>query len=159
MKPLSREFLLQRGWCCHLDCINCPYENEMLVIDLDGKQIKWQIKGHEVTGDKRPRSDLHLQARKLLKEKFPTQQILEEVSVPVKRGKTLYLDFYLPLRQIAIEVHGEQHYKRIAHFHDSPMAFANQLSNDREKREWCEINGITHIVLPFDKTTEWELMI
>lgn len=131
----------------------------MRAIDLDGNQIKWQIKGHEVTGDTRPRSELHLQARVLLKEKFPTQQILEEVSVPIRRGKTLYLDFYLPLRKIAIEVHGEQHFRRVAHFHDSPVAFATQLSNDRDKQEWCEINGITHIVLPYDKTEDWELMI
>lgn len=24
-KPLSREFLLQRGYCCHNGCVNCPY--------------------------------------------------------------------------------------------------------------------------------------
>jgi hypothetical protein len=25
-KPLSREFLLNRGFCCNLGCLNCPYE-------------------------------------------------------------------------------------------------------------------------------------
>lgn len=25
MKPLSREFLLKRGFCCNNGCINCPY--------------------------------------------------------------------------------------------------------------------------------------
>jgi len=25
VKPLSREFLLKRGWCCKLGCENCPY--------------------------------------------------------------------------------------------------------------------------------------
>ena len=25
MKPLSREFLLNRGYCCHNSCTNCPY--------------------------------------------------------------------------------------------------------------------------------------
>ncbi len=24
-KPLSREFLLKRGFCCNNGCVNCPY--------------------------------------------------------------------------------------------------------------------------------------
>lgn len=24
-KPLSREFLLSRGYCCNNKCVNCPY--------------------------------------------------------------------------------------------------------------------------------------
>lgn len=27
-KPLSREFLLSRGWCCNLGCQNCPYSEK-----------------------------------------------------------------------------------------------------------------------------------
>jgi hypothetical protein len=26
-KPLSREFLLQRGYCCENNCLNCPYKD------------------------------------------------------------------------------------------------------------------------------------
>jgi hypothetical protein len=26
MPPLSREFLLSRGSCCHHNCVNCPYD-------------------------------------------------------------------------------------------------------------------------------------
>lgn len=29
MKPLSREFLLSRGYCCHNNCRNCPYEKDV----------------------------------------------------------------------------------------------------------------------------------
>jgi hypothetical protein len=25
---LSREFLLKRGYCCHLGCFNCPYGDD-----------------------------------------------------------------------------------------------------------------------------------
>lgn len=25
MKPLTKEFLIQRGYCCGHKCINCPY--------------------------------------------------------------------------------------------------------------------------------------
>lgn len=27
-EELTREFLLSRGYCCHLGCKNCPYEEE-----------------------------------------------------------------------------------------------------------------------------------
>lgn len=27
-EPLSREFLLNRGFCCKNGCLNCPYEKE-----------------------------------------------------------------------------------------------------------------------------------
>lgn len=26
LKPLTREFLLKRGYCCGNGCLNCPYE-------------------------------------------------------------------------------------------------------------------------------------
>ena len=29
LKPLDREFLLSRGYCCHSGCQNCPYEDEV----------------------------------------------------------------------------------------------------------------------------------
>lgn len=29
MPPLSREFLLERGFCCNLGCVNCPYREKM----------------------------------------------------------------------------------------------------------------------------------
>ena len=27
-EELTREFLLSRGYCCHLGCKNCPYDEE-----------------------------------------------------------------------------------------------------------------------------------
>ena len=29
-KPLSREFLLSRGYCCGMGCANCPYGDEIV---------------------------------------------------------------------------------------------------------------------------------
>lgn len=42
MKPLSREFLLSRGYCCKLRCCNCPYVPKWgiplktVLLDCDG---------------------------------------------------------------------------------------------------------------------------
>jgi hypothetical protein len=30
MEPLSREFLLSRGFCCDYGCLNCPYKEEIV---------------------------------------------------------------------------------------------------------------------------------
>ena len=28
IEPLSREFLLNRGYCCNNGCLNCPYKTK-----------------------------------------------------------------------------------------------------------------------------------
>lgn len=38
-KPLSREFLLNRGYCCHNSCENCPYSEEIVINESDLTQI------------------------------------------------------------------------------------------------------------------------
>lgn len=131
----------------------------MLTTNLDGKRVKWQIKGKEVVQDNRSRSSLHIEARRLIKIRFPTMQVLEEVSVPIKYGKTLYIDFYIPLRKLAIEIHGEQHYKYNTMFHKSSADFLNQRINDRDKQAWCELNSIQYIVLPFNTIDTWNQIL
>ena len=36
-KPLSREFLLKRGYCCNSGCTNCPYKKEKVMNDSKKK--------------------------------------------------------------------------------------------------------------------------
>lgn len=123
----------------------------MFVEDLEGNVSQWKARGKEVVQDRRPRSGLHKKARDLIKERFPTLLVLEEVSLKPRPRVTLYLDFYLPLRKLAIEVHGEQHYKFSSLFHSSALDFMNQKKNDRDKADWCDINGIELIVLPYNE--------
>jgi len=132
----------------------------MNVTDLDGKTSKLKLMGYTVGIQNRDsRSKYHIAARKLLKEKYPTLQILEEVSIKIRQGETLYLDFYIPILNYAIEVHGEQHYKFSPHFHGSHMGYLKQLKRDREKNEWCEINNIEFTVLAYDELDEWNAQI
>jgi len=37
---LSREFLLKRGYCCHLGCINCPYNDQPEGLTNDPQDVK-----------------------------------------------------------------------------------------------------------------------
>lgn len=40
-KPLSKEFLLKRGYCCNNGCKNCPYKQKKIKKEnLKSKNIK-----------------------------------------------------------------------------------------------------------------------
>lgn len=129
----------------------------MKVKDLDGKEHKWLLAGCYVPLDEsRPRSKLHLKARDLIHSLYPASQILEEVQIPINKKTTLYLDFYLRIEGIAVEVQGEQHFKWIPHFHKLKIDFYHQQRNDMLKASWCEFNGIELITLPYNEDLdEW----
>lgn len=132
----------------------------MLVKDLDGGSHNWNLTGNMAKGRIEHKSSLHLTARELIIAAFPTLQVLEEVPIPLRRSESLYLDFYLPLKRVCIEVHGEQHYKFVPFYHSNMLAFLKSQKRDREKQEWCDINNITYIALPYNETKEdWKLRI
>lgn len=126
----------------------------MDIVDLENNTKKWSLKGYISKATATNKSSHHIVARKLLHNLFPTFQILEEVSVPIRSKETLYLDFYLPLLKKCIEVHGEQHYKFIPFYHSTKLNFLKAKKRDSEKKEWCEINGIDYIELPFNENEE-----
>lgn len=132
----------------------------MNVIDLDNNYTVWSLNGHISKGRIKEKSSFHLNARKLLVEIFPTLQILEEVPIPLRKKETLYLDFYLPLIKLAVEVHGEQHYKFVPFYHNTQMNFLKSKKRDNEKQEWCEKNNIRHVVLPYSESVEeWRKLL
>ena len=110
--------------------------------------------------ESRPRSKLHLKARTILKDIFPTVQILEEVAAPITRTEKLFFDFYINTVKLVVEVHGQQHYKFNTLFHSSAQDFANQRKRDRRKAEWCEYNNITYVELPYNEDEDqWRFRI
>jgi hypothetical protein len=128
----------------------------MQVKDLDGNSHAWHLTGNMSRGKITNRSSFHLQAREIITNVFPTLQILEEVPIPLRKSETLYLDFYLPLKKMCVEVHGEQHYKFVGFYHTNMMSFLKSQKRDREKEEWCEINQIKYVVLPhFENKDQW----
>ena len=129
----------------------------MKVVDLNGRESHWQLAGH--TTKRENCSSLHTETRHLLKEIYPNIQILEEVPIRIYAKKTLYLDFYLPMYHKAIEVHGQQHYVFSKHFHESAYLFKKTKLNDELKEEWCVKNGISLVVLPWNRKEEWKALI
>ena len=124
----------------------------MLVQTLNGNCVKWKLEDQVVHTNK---SSFHLKTREILKERFPTHQILEEVSIPILPKLNLYLDFFLPLRKLAVEVQGQQHFTFNPFFHKTQAQFRQQLKNDRIKKEWCDLNNIELLVFSFEDEDHW----
>lgn len=132
----------------------------MLIKDLDGNSHNWLLTGNMAKGKIVNRSSYHLTARRMITSFYPTLQILEEIPIPVRKSETLYLDFYLPLKKICFEVHGEQHYKFIPFYHTTILNFLKSQRRDIEKKEWCEINDIKYIDLAYNESEdEWSKKI
>jgi hypothetical protein len=102
--------------------------------------------------DKRPRSKYHIFAREEIKNVYGSYSILEEVRIP---GTILYLDFFIPLLDLAVEVHGEQHYKYIPFFHETKLEYYKSLKRDSDKIKFCEINNIRIVILKYDERENW----
>lgn len=131
----------------------------MLVKDLDGNSHNWQLTGNMAKGKITNKSSFHLQARSLISNIYPTLQILEEVPITLRRNEVLYLDFYIPLKRICCEVHGEQHYKFVPFYHNNMLNYLKSQKRDKEKQEWCELNNILYIELPYNDIDNWEKLI
>lgn len=71
------------------------------------------------------------------------------------KGKNLKFDFYLPEYNICIEFQGEQHYMIIPLFGEEKYQI--QQEYDNKKREYCKLNNINLIEIPYtdrDKINE-----
>jgi very-short-patch-repair endonuclease len=127
----------------------------MKVLGLDNKEYKWSFSSANTQ-----KSNLHSAARQLLKELFPFDKIYEDITIPGSktgiRKTLLYADFFLPNRNLMVEVNGEQHSKHIPFFHETTYDFLKARSRDRDKINWCELNNITLVILEFNEQEKWK---
>lgn len=127
------------------------------VIGLDNKEYKLTLSNKK----RIVCSEHHLRARKLLKEIFPLELIFEEVALPGSSAKKqLFADFYIHSIKLMIEVNGEQHYSKNSFFHKNHADFIKGKLRDKDKQNWCEINNISLVVLPYmENDDEWRKRI
>ena len=130
----------------------------MKILGLDGKEHSWIPSNNIVETEKR--SGLHNKARLLLKEKYPNDRILEELVLPGtktnNRKSTLKADFFIPVRNLIVEVHGSQHTEFNNFFFKDKMEFYKAQARDRDKKRWCELNEFTLIELFHNESIdEW----
>lgn len=110
--------------------------------DLDGREHKKQKKSKPLFF--KSKSKIQSNLKEILFSIYPTTPIIEEFSIP---GEQLYIDFYIHQLGLAFEVHGAQHYKYIRHFHGNLDGYRRSKARDLRKREWCELNSITLVVI------------
>ena len=129
----------------------------MKVLGLDGKEYKWSPETYHK--QRETASALHKRARDLIKQLFPFYAINEEiqlVGVPTK----LYLDMYIHPLRMGVEVQGSQHYKFNSFFFSSAKDFRESKRRDVMKVDWCELNKIDLVCLPYNEDNdEWEIRI
>lgn len=131
----------------------------MKLIGLDNKVRSLNLTPYLNNSVVTNKSQYHLKARQLLQELFPANPIYEEVPLPgtTKSGKMLCADFFLPTQSMIVEVHGEQHYTDNSFFYASRMEFLQAKKRDSNKQEWCEINKLIYIELPYKESLdEWK---
>lgn len=104
-------------------------------ITWDTKQSSYPMKSEASC-----RSKKQYKVGQILKARYPLDPILEDITIP---GTRLSLDFFLPQRNLAVEVQGEQHNEFNPFFHDTKSDFHAQQNRDLEKRLFCELNNIT----------------
>ena len=136
----------------------------MKYIGFNGREYNINPSDYKLNNDDiTVKSKYHLRARKILKEMFPGDIILEEVALPGSSTgniKTLFIDFLIETYRIGIEVHGEQHYKFNSHFFKNKNDFLLALKRDRIKKEWCELNNVLYIELKYSEDdNEWRRRI
>ena len=126
----------------------------MIVYDLNDKEYKWNLVGYQASsGDSRPRSELHLKVRKLIKQVWPVPPLLEEVPLP---GCRLFADFFIPSIKVMVEAHGRQHFEYVHHFHGRMKNFLESKKRDLLKKQWCEHNKINLIICAHNEEEyEW----
>lgn len=125
----------------------------MKIIGLDGKLYPWNPTSGKIVV--KQSSSYHNIARRVIKNLYTCDPLLEEVSLPGTKP-VLYADFIIPLRKMIIEVHGEQHYKWILHFHPTKRDFLLAKKRDSTKKEWCLLNNFYYVELPYwENENEW----
>lgn len=95
------------------------------------------------------KSKIQWEIGQILQKKYPYDKIYEDVVIPETK---MSLDFFLPQRNIAVEVQGSQHEKFSSFFHESQTDFYNQLDRDEQKKFFCSLNNIT--LLTFSNLAE-----
>ena len=79
-------------------------------------------------------------------------QFIKEKSFPDLHRGYYRFDFYLPIENIIIEVHGQQHYEYTKNFYKKRSDFLKAQERDREKISYCLAHKIPLYCIPW-----WEL--
>jgi hypothetical protein len=130
----------------------------MNVVGLDDKEYSWNLSLYR-NNQRATASAGHKKARTLLKELFPFDPVLEELTLPGIRPK-LYADFFIAAQMLMVEVQGRQHYEYVPFFHKTKHNYFKAVRRDNTKLSWCTKNNILLIGLNDQESVdEWREQI
>ena len=133
------------------------------VTGLDGKEYKFNYSKNKSRSLRTNQSSYHKRAKEIIKDIWPNYSLYEEVTLPgskrLGRNSLLYADFFLPDLMLIIEVHGKQHYQYCSFFHKDKMDFVLDKQRDADKINWCRLNDIKVVVLPYNERSQWKQLI
>ena len=82
----------------------------------------------------------------LTKAKIPFQQ--EKIFKDCYNGFYRF-DFYLPTKNVIIEINGAQHYELVKQFYKSRSEFTKAQERDRRKISYCLAHDIKLYIIPY----------
>lgn len=89
---------------------------------------------------------------------FNEQYRVKPIQVLFGRN-TFIVDFFIPSLNTIIEYHGEQHYSKNKLFHKDEDAFQEQLDRDVRLREYCKLNKMRLIEIPYTEIKDIEKIL
>jgi len=111
----------------------------MNIILLSGKEIKINLKKYLTSRSNYCKSKFQEKIREELFDKYPLENIFEEVYI---KGEGFFLDFLIPSLGLVFEVNGRQHINHVKFFHKTKIEFHKQQEVDKKKKEFCELNNL-----------------
>jgi hypothetical protein len=120
---------------------------------LHGREKKVSnIKKYLIDWDSPSRSKFQFAVKNFLKKYWINHVVFEEFPLV---GSKMSFDFYNSNRKVAVEVQGGQHTKYTPFFHGfNKINYISQLSRDKQKLDFCNINDITLVeIYPNDQIT------
>lgn len=88
-----------------------------------------------------------------------TEQHVMKGCVNKRTNCHLIFDFYLHEHNTVIEFDGSQHFTYTPCFHNTKSDFISQVSRDRQKNNYCRVNNLKLIRIPFyDKSRIYRIL-
>lgn len=121
----------------------------MRLYNIRGRLVNKNVEKHRIRWDEKSRSNIQFQVKQFLKPFWLGHVVYEEFPVYGSRLKVDIINF---TRRIAIEVHGDQHFKFNKFFHNNRRAvWLDSVNRDGQKLEWLARNEITVIEILQDE--------
>jgi hypothetical protein len=121
----------------------------MRLYNTRGRLVNKNVEKYRIKWDEKSRSNIQYQVKQFLKPFWFGHVVYEEFPVYGARLKVDIINF---TRRIAIEVHGDQHFKFNKFFHNNRRAvWLDSVNRDGQKLEWLAKNGVTVIEILQDE--------